>query len=83
MFPEWEEVLTQLQQDITDFYAANEGKTAGVDMPGFDSVSLHMWHIYVGGLRQLLDGSPCGYLLSYFRLSGSRFSLCWIVPKAE
>ena len=26
-------------------------------MPGFDSVSLHMWHIYVGGLRQLLDGS--------------------------
>lgn len=57
VFPEWEEVLTQLQQDITDFYAANEGKTAGVDMPGFDSVSLHMWHIYVGGLRQLLDGS--------------------------
>lgn len=57
VFPEWEEVLTQLQKDITDFYAANEGKTAGVDMPGFDSVSLHMWHIYVGGLRQLLDGS--------------------------
>ena len=55
-FPEWAEVLTQLQQDITDFYAANVGKTAGVDMPGFDSISLHMWHIYVGGLRQMNDG---------------------------
>ncbi len=55
-FPEWVEVLTQLQQDITDFYAANVGKTAGVDMPGFDSISLHMWHIYVGGLRQMNDG---------------------------
>ena len=56
-FPEWEEVLTQLQADITEFYAANEGKTPGTDMPGFDSVALHMWHIYVGGLRQLNDGS--------------------------
>ncbi len=56
-FPEWEEVLTQLQTDITDFYAANEGKTPGVDMPGFDSVALHMWHIYTGGLRQLNDGT--------------------------
>ena len=26
-------------------------------MPGFDSVALHMWHIYVGGLRQLNDGT--------------------------
>lgn len=57
VFPEWEEVLTQLQTDITEFYAANEGKTPGVDMPGFDSVALHMWHIYTGGLRQLNDGS--------------------------
>lgn len=56
-FPEWKEVLVQLQTDIKDFYAANEGKEAGVDMPGFDSVSLHMWHIYVGGLRQLNDGT--------------------------
>ena len=57
VFPEWAEVLKQLQQDITDFYAANEGKTPGVDMPGFDSVSLHMWHIYTGGLREMNDGT--------------------------
>jgi len=56
-FPEWEEVLTQLKKDINEFYAANKGKTAGVDMPGFDSIALHMWHIYTGGLRQLTDGS--------------------------
>lgn len=56
-FPQWQDVLTQLQTDIKDFYAANEGTTAGVDMPGFDSVSLHMWHIYTGGLRQLNDGT--------------------------
>ncbi|MDO5406353.1 MAG: FAD-dependent oxidoreductase [Eubacteriales bacterium] len=56
-FPEWKEVLVQLQSDINEFYAANEGKTAGVDMPGFDSVALHMWHIYVGGLREMNDGS--------------------------
>ncbi len=55
-FPEWAEVLTQRQLDINDYYAANAGKTAGVDMPGFDSISLHMWHIYVGGLRQMNDG---------------------------
>ena len=57
LFPEWEEVLVQLKADINAFYAENEGKTAGVDMPGFDSVALHMWHIYVGGLREMNDGS--------------------------
>lgn len=56
-FPQWQEVLVQLQSDITDFYAANAEKTAGVDMPGFDSTALHMWHIYTGGLRQLNDGT--------------------------
>ena len=56
-FPEWAEVLTQLQSDINEFYAANAGTTAGVDMPGFDSIALHMWHIYVGGLRQMNDGT--------------------------
>lgn len=56
-FPEWESVLTQLQSDIKAYYAQNTGKTAGVDMPGFDSVSLHMWHIYTGGLRQMNTGS--------------------------
>ena len=56
-FPEWAEVLTQLQSDINTFYAENADKTAGVDMPGFDSISLHMWHIYTGGLRQMNDGS--------------------------
>jgi flavocytochrome c len=57
IYPEWEEVLTELKADINKFYAANPGKEAGVDMPGFDSVSLHMWHVYTGGLRQLSDGN--------------------------
>lgn len=57
LFPEWKEVLEQLQKDITEFYAANDGKTPGVDMPGFDSIALHMWHCYTGGMRELLDGS--------------------------
>ena len=56
-FPEWKEVLEQLQKDINDFYKANEGKKAGEDMPGFDSIALHMWHIYTGGLREMSDGS--------------------------
>lgn len=55
-FPEWKEVLADLQADIKKFYAENEGKTAGKDMPGYDSVELHMWHIYTGGLRQMNDG---------------------------
>ena len=57
LFPEWKEVLEQLQKDINEFYAANEGKTPGVDMPGFDSIALHMWHCYTGGMREMLDGS--------------------------
>lgn len=56
-FPEWKEVLTQVQKDISDFYAANKGKTAGEDMPGFDSIAMHMWQIYIGGLRELSDGN--------------------------
>jgi urocanate reductase len=56
VYPEWEEVLTELKADINAFYSANKGKEAGVDMPGFDSVALHMWHIYTGGLRQLANG---------------------------
>lgn len=56
-FPEWESVLRELQADINAFYAKNKGKSAGKDMPGFDSVALHMWHIYTGGLRQMSDGS--------------------------
>ncbi len=56
LYPEWAEVLETLKADITAFYAANEGKEAGVDMPGFDSIALHMWHIYTGGLRQLDNG---------------------------
>ena len=56
VYPEWEEVLKELKADINAFYAANKGKEAGVDMPGFDSVALHMWHIYTGGLRQLANG---------------------------
>ena len=68
LFPEWKEVLEQLQKDINEFYAANEGKTPGVDMPGFDSIALHMWHCYTGGMRELLDGSyiaPIGLNASY------------------
>ena len=57
IYPEWEEVLLELKSNINDFYSANKGKEAGVDMPGFDSVALHMWHIYTGGLRQLANGS--------------------------
>lgn len=56
-FPEWADVLAELQSDINSFYAENAGKTAGVDMPGFDSIALHMWHIYTGGLRQMNDGT--------------------------
>ncbi|MCR3921265.1 MAG: FAD-dependent oxidoreductase [Firmicutes bacterium] len=56
-YPEWEPVLEELKNDINAFYARNTGKKIGVDMPGFDSVALHMWHIYTGGLRQLTDGS--------------------------
>lgn len=57
MYPEWAPVLEELKADITAFYAENEGKVAGENMPGFDTVSLHMWHIYTGGLRQMNDGS--------------------------
>jgi urocanate reductase len=57
VYPEWKPTLAQLKSDITAFYALNQGKTAGVDMPGFDAISLHMWHIYTGGLRQMNDGS--------------------------
>ena len=56
-FPEWEEVLTELKADINEFYSKNIGKKAGADMPGFDSNALHMWHMYTGGLRELLNGS--------------------------
>ena len=56
-YAEWKPVLDQLKADIKAFYAANQNKTLGVDMPGFDAISLHMWHIYTGGLRQLTDGS--------------------------
>ena len=56
-FPEWADVLDQLQADIKAFFAANEGKTVAVDMPGFDSIALHMWNIYEGGLRQMADGT--------------------------
>ena len=56
-FPEWAQVLTDLQADINAFLAENEGKEAGVDLPGYDSTLLHMWHIYTGGLRGMLDGT--------------------------
>ena len=56
-YPEWKPVLDQLKADIRAFYAANQSKTLGTDMPGFDAISLHMWHIYTGGLRKMDDGS--------------------------
>ncbi|SDZ88559.1 flavocytochrome c [Oribacterium sp. KHPX15] len=56
-FPEWKQVLTDLQDDLTKFFKDNEGKEAGKDMPGYDSIPLHMWHIYTGGLREMNDGS--------------------------
>ena len=57
VYQQWKQVLGQVQADIRAFYAANEGKTAGTDMPGFDSIAMHMWQIYIGGLRQLNDGT--------------------------
>lgn len=57
VYPEWKQVLSQVQADISEFYAANVGKAAGTDMPGFDSIAMHMWQIYIGGLRQLNDGT--------------------------
>lgn len=57
VYPEWADVLAQVQEDISAHFAANEGKTAGVDMPGFDSIAMHMWQIYIGGLRELEDGT--------------------------
>lgn len=56
-YPEWKQALKDVQTDIRNYFAANEGKTAGEDMPGFDSIAMHMWQIYIGGLRQLNDGS--------------------------
>ena len=56
LFPEWIPVLDGLKADITAHFDAYAGKTAGTDMPGFDSINLHMWHIYTGGLRQMSDG---------------------------
>ncbi|MCR5776117.1 MAG: FAD-dependent oxidoreductase [Lachnospiraceae bacterium] len=56
-FPEWKEVLVELQTDLNKFFKDNSGKTAGKDMPGYDSIPLHMWHIYTGGLREMNDGS--------------------------
>ena len=57
VYPEWKAVLDELKADITGFYGKNVGTSAGTNMPGFDSVALHMWHIYSGGLRKLTDGS--------------------------
>lgn len=57
LFPQWASVLEELQNDINEFYSVNQGKTAGVDLPGFDTVALHMWHIYSGGLRQMSSGT--------------------------
>ncbi|WP_026476322.1 FAD-dependent oxidoreductase [Alkaliphilus transvaalensis] len=57
VFPEWEEVLTELKADINEFYSNNIGKKAGEDLPGFDSSALHMWHMYTGGLRELINGN--------------------------
>ncbi|MCR5288960.1 MAG: FAD-dependent oxidoreductase [Treponema sp.] len=55
-FAEWAEVLSDLQKSIKAHYAKYAGKTAGKDMPGYDSIALHMWHIYTGGLRQMDNG---------------------------
>ncbi len=56
LFPEWKNVLLDLQKSIKAHYAANAGKSAGKDMAGYDSIELHMWHIYTGGLRKMDNG---------------------------
>ena len=45
-----------LQNDLKKFFKDNESKEPGSDMPGYDSIPLHMWHIYTGGLREVNDG---------------------------
>ena len=61
-FPEWAEVLTNLQQEIQDFFTANADTAPGVDMPGFDPYNLHMWYMYIGKLTETLStvlGAMC------------------------
>ncbi len=75
LFPEWAKVLTGLQDEIKAFYAANKGKT----LPGFDTINLHMWHIYTGGLRQMDNGTWVApqYDLAYTLASHALESYDW------
>lgn len=79
-FPEWQAVLEQLQADISQYYSDNEGKEAGVDLPGFDSVALHMWHTYTGGLRELNSGTWVApdYALAKTLAEGAFGSVEWM-----
>ena len=65
VFPEYLDVLIELQAELAyHFDERFEGRPVGgglsVDdgaMPLFDSPNLHLWQMYTGGVRQLLDGS--------------------------
>lgn len=80
MFPEWASVLLAVQGDIEAHFAAHEGTEVGVDMPSFDSINLHMWHTYIGGLRQLLDGDWIAgdYDLVRIMVEGSLEAFMWL-----
>ena len=65
VFPEYRDVLIALQVELAyhfdDRFAGYPvGGGLTVDdgaMPLFDSPNLHLWQMYTGGLRQLLDGT--------------------------
>ncbi|MCL1995757.1 MAG: FAD-dependent oxidoreductase [Defluviitaleaceae bacterium] len=62
IFPEWVSVLEGLQADLNAHFTEFAGRpldtpVADGGMPLFDSHNLHLWHMYTGGLRQMLDGS--------------------------
>lgn len=80
LFPEWIPVLRDLQEDITAHFTRFEGRVADEDMPGFDSINHHMWNMYTGGLRQLLDGTWIASDIDQARIlaEGALESLMWL-----
>ena len=60
-FPEWAPILAELQAEINAFFAYYSDRVPGPagegTMPGFDSHNLHLWQMYIHGVREMLDGS--------------------------
>lgn len=84
LFPEWEHILYGVQDDIRAHFETNAGTEPGVDMPSFDSINLHLWHTYTGGLRQLLDGSWIApdYAQARIMVEGSLDTFIWLYHTA-